>query len=216
MIVDNTVLVSCYRLLAELLLYPEQREEDLIRQLGPLVEGAPDDVRIPLLELLASPAIHDCGSYIDELEITRDRPLYLGFYLFDEPESCQSAGTCGRNGYMIELTAIYRHYGLELGGKEMPDFLPLVLDFLALSEDRREGDEGAIRTKLIRDYVQPAVTAMHKRFSEHGGIWLLAVDALAALLRAELSELPLVSGTSDIQPLNGVQPCFAAGLKEMP
>jgi len=213
---DSMTLISCYRLLAEILLYPEARQEDVIRQLGPLVEGAPDDVRTPLIELLANPAIHDCGAYIEELEITRDRPLYLGFYLFDEPDSCQSAGTCGRNGYMIELAAIYRHYGLELDGSEMPDFLPLVLDSLALTEDRRKGDEGALRAKLIRNYVQPAVIAMHERFSEHDGVWLLAVDALAALLRAELSELPVVSRTADAQPLTTTQPSPTASLKELP
>ncbi len=193
---NASTLVPCYQLLAELLLYPEVRNKELIQQLGPLVEAAPDPVRKPLLELLANPAIHDCGAYLEELEMTRNRPLYLGFYLFDEPESCQSAGTCGRNGYMIELSGIYRHYGLELDGRELPDFLPLALDFLALSADRREGDEGAVRTQLIERYLQPAVIAMHERFSEHGGPWLLAVDALAALLRTELAELGVVAPTA--------------------
>ncbi len=193
---DASTVIPCYQLLAELLLYPEGRNEDLVRQLAPLVEAAPDPVRKPLLELLANPAIHDCGAYLEELEMTRNRPLYLGFYLFDEPESCQSAGTCGRNGYMIELSGIYRHYGLELDGRELPDFLPLALDFLALSADRREGDEGAVRTLLIERYLQPAVVAMHERFSEHGGPWVLAVDPLAALLRAELDEVGAVAPTA--------------------
>ncbi len=201
---DGATATSCYQLLAELLLYPEERQEDRIRQLAPRVEAAPDEVREPLLELLANPAIHDCGAYIEELEMTRTRPLYLGFYLFDEPDSCQSAGTCGRNGYMIELSGIYRHYGLELDGRELPDFLPLALDFLALSADRREGDEGAVRTQLIERYLQPAVIAMHERFSEHGGPWLLAVDALAALLRAELDQPGAVGPTaSDALRSNG-------------
>ncbi len=185
---ERATLISCYQLLAELLLYPEERQEDLIRKLGARVEGAPAEVAKPLLELLADPAIHDCGAYIEELEMTSKRPLYLGFYLFDEPESCQSAGTCGRNGYMIELAGIYRHYGFELDGREMPDFLPLALDFLALSADRRVGDEGALRTRLIERYLQPAVIAMHERFTEHGGPWLLALDALAAILRTEVGE----------------------------
>jgi nitrate reductase delta subunit len=194
--VDASTVIPCYQLLAELLLYPEGRNEDRIQQLVPLVENAPDPVRKPLLELLANPEIRDCGAYLEELEMSRNRPLYLGFYLFDEPESCQSAGTCGRNGYMIELSGIYRHYGLELDGRELPDFLPLALDFLALSADRRQGDEGAVRTLLIERYLQPAVVAMHERFSEHGGPWLLAVDALAALLRAELDEVGAVAPTA--------------------
>ena len=203
---DATTVTSCYQLLAELLLYPEERQEDRIRQLGPEVEAAPDPVRKPLLELLANPAIHDCGAYLEELEMSRNRPLYLGFYLFDEPESCSSAGTCGRNGYMIELSGIYRHYGLELDGREMPDFLPLVLDFLALSAARREGDEGALRTKLIAHYLQPAVINMHERFSEHGGPWLLAVDALVALLRSELEEPRVViPAAAKPQGANGAQ-----------
>lgn len=197
---DASTVIPCYQLLAELLLYPEGRNEDRIQQLVPLVENAPDPVRKPLLELLANPEIRDCGAYLEELEMSRNRPLYLGFYLFDEPESCQSAGTCGRNGYMIELSGIYRHYGLQLDGRELPDFLPLVLDFLALSADRREGAEGAVRTQLIERYLQPAVIVMHERFSEHGGPWLLAVDALVALLRAELDEPDAVASTAS-EPL---------------
>ncbi len=213
---NASTVISCYQLLAELLLYPEERNKELIQQLGPLVEAAPDPVRKPLLELLANPAIHDCGAYLEELEMTRNRPLYLGFYLFDEPESCSSAGTCGRNGYMIELSGIYRHYGLELDGRELPDFLPLALDFLALSADRREGDEGAVRTQLIERYLQPAVIAMHERFSEHGGPWLLAVDALAALLRAELDEVGAVAPTvSDPLRLITVQQSNTDCPKEM-
>ncbi len=214
---DATTVTSCYQLLAELLLYPEEREEDRIRQLAQQVKAAPDEVREPLLELLANPAIHDCGAYLEELEMTRDRPLYLGFYLFDEPDSCQSAGTCGRNGYMIELAGIYRHYGLELDGREMPDFLPLVLDFLALSADRREGEEGAHRARLIERYLQPAVTAMHERFSEHGGPWLLAVDALAALLRSELDEPRAVLPTAAESQCGVAAQCSSTECpKEMP
>ena len=217
MTLEDTTATSCYQLLSELLLYPEQRQEDRIRQLAPRVEAAPDPVRKPLLELLANPAIHDCGAYLEELEMSGNRPLYLGFYLFDEPESCQSAGTCGRNGYMIELSGIYRHYGLQLDGREMPDFLPLVLDFLALSADRREGAEGAVRIQLIERYLQPAVIAMHERFSEHGGPWLLAVDALAALLRAELAELGVVVPTaSDPLRLITAQQSNTECPKEMP
>ena len=186
---DRETLASCYQLLAELLLYPEERRAELIETLAPLVEAAPNEVSEPLLELLSDPAIEDCGAYIGELEMNKKRPLYLGFYLFDEPDSCQSAGTCGRNGYMIELSGVYRHYGLELDGHELPDFLPLVLDFLALTADKRMGDEGGVRTRMLERYVQPAVVAMKERFSEHGGPWLRAVEALSALLRAELEEL---------------------------
>ncbi len=213
---DSATLTSCYQLLAELLLYPEERRDDLIGQLGPLTEAAPDEVSRPLLELLADPAIHDCGAYIEELEMNKKRPLYLGFYLFDEPDSCQSAGTCGRNGYMIELSGIYRHYGLELDGHELPDFLPLVLDFLALSADKRTREEGGIRTQMIERYVQPAVVAMHERFSEHGGPWLLAVEALAALLRAELEELHAMGlPAAGPQPSYAVKESFNVSLKEL-
>ena len=86
-----------------------------------------------------------------------------------------------------ELMAYATHladYGLQLDGREMPDFLPLALEFLALTADRREGDESTLRTMMIRKYVQPAVSVMHDRFSEYGGVWLLAVDALAKLIPA--------------------------------
>ena len=119
------------------------------------------------------------------MELAPACPLYLGYYLFDEPRTCRGAATSGRNRYMIELAAVYRHFGLEPTAAEVPDFLPLVLEFLSLSLDRPERNRDGLREIFIHRYVLPAMRPMRQRFAEAGGAWALALDSVDALLRSE-------------------------------
>lgn len=181
---------ACYELLAELLLYPEDRIEARLQALAKEVARAPAAIRGPILTLMASLEARDCERYLSVLELAPSCPLYLGYYLFDEPRNCRGAATSGRNRYMIELAGIYRHFGLEPTGAEVPDYLPLVLEFVSFSLDRPERNRTGIREMLIRDYIAPALAPMQARFRQAGGCWTLAIDALVAAIEAELRERP--------------------------
>ena len=85
--------------------------------------------------------------YIETFELNPRCPLYLGSYGFDEPETCAQAAVSDRNEYMIELNAIYKHFGLEIDGMELPDYLPLMIEFLSLKADRRDD---SLRKKIHR------------------------------------------------------------------
>lgn len=198
--------IACYQLLAELLVYPEARDQDRIRALSPAVADASEPVRAPLAALLAAPELDDVALYLETLELSPKCPLYLGDYLYDEPDNCRGAASGKRNGYMIEVGGVYRHFGLELDGRELPDFLPVVLEFLALSLDLRSRDSGGLRTAFVEQYVAPALLLMAARFDEHGGVWSLAITALRALLDDEAAERRGVSAPIRSPRLRQVQP----------
>lgn len=177
---------ACYELLAELLLYPEDRDEARLRDLASRVRAAPAAVRTPLLELLESPDARDCERYLATMEMAPSCPLYLGHYLFEEPSSCRGAASSGRNRYMIEMAGIYHHFGLDLIGAEVADYLPLVLEFLSLSLDRPDRNASGLRERLLQRYVRPALEPMRVRFGVAGGVWVLALHALQAMLEWEM------------------------------
>ena len=120
--------------------------------------------------------------YVELFELDPRCSLYLGSHSFDEPQTCAGAAVSDRNGYMIELLGIYRHLGLTPNGKELPDYLPLMVEFLALSA----GSEDPIRGKLIQEYVLPYLPRMRSRLEELKTPYLYLMDALERVLKLDL------------------------------
>lgn len=116
--------------------------------------------------------------YVDLFELDPKCPLYLGSHSFDEPQTCPGAGTSDRNGYMLELLAIYRHLGLMPNVGELPDYLPLMVEFLALSAE----SEDPIREKLIEEYILPHLPPMRSRLEELNTPYLYLLEALERVL----------------------------------
>lgn len=178
-------LAAGYRLVAELLLYPEARDPARVSTLWPALAGAPAAVCAPLEGFLAAPGAVSCDEYVQVLELSPPCPLYAGAYLFEEPTTCRGAGTSGRNRYMLELRNLYRHFGLEVGGGELPDFLPLMVDFLWLSLARPERDGIGLRRRLVEVYVAPALEPLRARLERYESPYAALVAALTALVDAD-------------------------------
>jgi len=181
----HEALAGTYRLIAELLLYPEERDARAIDAGRRALTGMPAAVQEPVAQFLASPRAHDAEEYLNLLELSPPCPLYLGTYLFAEPASCRGAGRSGRNGYMIELAAIYAHFGLEVGTGELPDFLPALTEFLALSLERGERDRIGLRERLLERNVRPGLAPMRAALERYDTPYALLLDALAAVMDAE-------------------------------
>ncbi len=120
--------------------------------------------------------------YVDLFELDPRCALYLGSHTFDEPTTCAGAATSDRNGYMLELGGIYKHFGMTLNGKELADYLPLMMEFLALSAE----SEDPIRDKLIREYILPYLPPMRSKLEELKTPYLYLLDALERTLKFDL------------------------------
>ena len=119
---------------------------------------------------------------VDLFELDPRCPLYLGSHTFDEPTTCAGAATSDRNGYMLELGGIYKHFGMTLNGKELADYLPLMMEFLALPAE----SEDPIRDKLIREYILPYLPPMRSKLEELKTPYLYLLDALERTLKFDL------------------------------
>ncbi|MEW6277870.1 MAG: hypothetical protein AB1758_04545 [Candidatus Eremiobacterota bacterium] len=124
--------------------------------------------------------------YIDLFELDPRCSLYLGSNVFAEPESCAKAGVCDRNAYMLELVGIYRHFGLMPNGRDLPDYLPQVVDFLGLSWASND----PMRDKAVREYVLPYLPPIRSRLEELGSAYTHLLDALERALQQDLQSRP--------------------------
>ncbi len=186
---DRTQLASAYRLISELFVYPEDRDGARIAVGLAWLKGAPRQLRTPLEAFLATPGSMSAEEYVATLELAPLAPLYLGAYLFEEPKSCRGAGLSGRNGYMLELGNIYRHFGVEMTGGELADFVPIIVEFLAISLEQADQDRIGLRRylveKLLINGIESLLSALRKCESPYTHL----VDALRVVLTADIAKM---------------------------
>lgn len=182
-------LTTSYQLIAELLLHPLERDAARVANLRSGMGDGPADVSRPIAAFLDSSLAGCPDEYVQTVELSPPCPLYLGAYLFEEPASCRGAGMSDRNAYMLELAALYRHFGFELSGQELPDYVPALAEFLALSLERPERDATGLRRWLIERYVAPALDAMRSRFAEYQSPYEALIEALSAVVREDLRRM---------------------------
>ncbi|MBI5310148.1 MAG: hypothetical protein HZB14_03820 [Actinobacteria bacterium] len=190
---DADALTAVYRMISEWFLYPEEIDpltltDEAVRDVLVDAEAIGTETVVHLREFRAgydSVAVED---YLALLELNPRCPLYLGSYQFDEPTTCAAAGVSDRNQYMIEIGNIFKHFGLEIGA-EMPDFLPAVVEFLALTAGAR-GDDAALRLRFIERMIWPGVRLFAQKLATEDTPYSHLAEALSDCLRHEAGDLP--------------------------
>jgi nitrate reductase delta subunit len=181
------ILKNAYALIAELWCSPpeEDAERELIRKdaknLVKQLESVDKESATTLARFLDQQSISG-EDYIDLFELNPQCALYLGAHCYEEPKTCATAAVSDRNDYMIELLGIYGHFGRKPNGQELPDYLPLMVDFLSLTS---ESKDDPVRDKLINEYFLPFLAPMRKRLGELETPYLHLLDALEKIINIE-------------------------------
>lgn len=190
---DADALTAVYRMISEWLLYPEEIDPSTLSDAA--LRDVLDDAAVIGEPIAASLRDFRAGyddvsveEYLALLELNPRCPLYLGTYQFDEPTTCASAGVSDRNQYMIEVGNIFKHFGLEIGS-EMPDFLPAVVEFLALTAGA-EGEDAVVRLRFIERMIWPGVRLFAQKLATEETPYNHLADALSDCLRYEAGDLP--------------------------
>ena len=186
---NTTHLAPAYRLIAEAFLYPEKRDRDRIEIELAALKHAPEELRAPIDAFLAMPKATDAEEYVSTLELAPLVPLYLGAYLYDEPQTCRGAGMSGRNGYMLELANIYRHFSVELAGGEMADFVPIIVDFLAISLEAEDNDQIGLRRYFIETLLINGIEALLSGLRKCESPYVHLVEALRVALADDIAHM---------------------------
>ncbi len=189
---ETQILKDTYSLMAELWCSPpeEDAQREGIRKEAEKVvqrlESVDKESAMTLSRFLEENTISE-EDYIDLFELDPRCALYLGAHTYEEPKTCATAAVSDRNDYMIELVAIYNHFGRKSNGQELPDYLPLMVDFLSLTT---ESKDDPIRDKLIDDYFLPFLSPMRNRLRELETPYLHLLDALEKVINIEQKTQP--------------------------
>ncbi len=186
---DRTQLTAAYRLISELFVYPEDRDPARIEAEMAALAGAPKALRKPLDDFLAARLAGSAEEYVATLELAPAVPLYLGSHLYDEPQSCRGAGMSGRNAYMLELANIYRHFGVELAGGELADFVPVMVEFLGLSLERSDQDQIGLRRYFVETMLTTGLASLLSALRRHESPYAHLVDALGVALAEDIAQM---------------------------
>jgi len=190
---DRTqILEDAYSIMAKLWCSPgeddiqgtkiKKNTKDLVKRL----ESVDKQSAMTLCKFLEESTISE-EDYIDLFELDPRCPLYLGSHTYEEPKTCATAAVSDRNEYMIELVGIYNHFGQKPNGAELPDYLPLMVDFLALTT---ESKDDPVRKKFCNDYLLPFLPPMRTRLENLKTHYLYLLDTLERVVNTELDTQP--------------------------
>jgi nitrate reductase delta subunit len=187
------LLTDFYSLVAELWCGPpvenaiseklQKDAEEMVKKL----ESFDKEAAALLSSFLTENAISE-EDYIDLFELDPECALYLGSHSYEEPKTCANAAVSDRNEYMIDLMGVYRHFGQIPNRQELPDYLPLMVDFLSLTV---ESKDDPIRHKLIDEYLLPYFPPMRSRLEALRTPYLYLFDALEKIISMESTIQPL-------------------------
>ena len=90
-----------------------------------------DEERSAVLDLIAfmrqSDLIELQAEYVKTFDLVAEHSLHLTHHLFGDDKN--------RGPALIDLTEMYKEYGLDQSTNELPDYLPLILEFASQLED---------------------------------------------------------------------------------
>ncbi len=158
-----------WKLLSVLLRYPDQRLFDAREEIEAAIAALPrgharESLAAFAAELGRRSAAELAEAYVETFDLHRRTSLYLTYYLHGD--------TRKRGMALLRIRRLYRAVGLEQAGSELPDYLPLVLEFAALAP----GDAGET---LLREH-RPALELLRQGLHERESPYAHLLDALCA------------------------------------
>lgn len=123
-----------YKMLSVLLEYPDQELIDHLPELRSEIDACADmddaeraAVRRFLAHLQTTALTELQADYVKTFDLTAEHSLHLTHHLFGDDKN--------RGPALIDLGELYKDYGVEVVTNELPDYLPLILEFAAYLDD---------------------------------------------------------------------------------
>lgn len=123
-----------YKITSALLEYPDQELKSAIPEIAALLKNEAvisEEERSILEKFMQWMGEMDItqlqASYVQTFDMTPEHSLHLTHHLFGDDR--------GRGPALIDLTEYYRGFGYEADAKELPDYLPLILEFASTLEE---------------------------------------------------------------------------------
>lgn len=146
-----------YKVLSVLLEYPDTdllTHIDEVRseiEAGVDLDAAEREALLGFVAHLQSRSLTELqADYVQTFDLTAEHSLHLTHHLFGDDKN--------RGPALIDLGELYKDYGVEVTGNELPDYLPLVLEFAAYLDDGEASvflsDAGKVLSVLTENLTQ--------------------------------------------------------------
>lgn len=163
-----------WRVAALLLDYPSEQTVELTAQLIAAAMQLPSAIHAGLLEFLyhfrGANLLQLQANYVETFDMRRRASLHLTYYAYGD--------TRKRGMALLRFKHAYRQAATGIGDGELPDYLPLVLEFAAMI-DQVQGE------RLLVEHV-PVLELLRLSLQDSGSVY-------AGLLAAILATLPPIS-----------------------
>lgn len=123
-----------YKVLSALLEYPNEELKAALPEIGAVLVGDDsigDQERAVLQKFLQwldeSDLTEVQAGYVQTFDLTPEHSLHLTHHLFGDDR--------GRGPALIDLTEYYKEFGLQADEHELPDYLPMILEFASTLEE---------------------------------------------------------------------------------
>lgn len=159
-----------WRVAALLLDYPSTQTLTMTDQLSAAVMELPAAVGAPILDFLGdfrnADSLQVAAQYVETFDMRRRASLHLTYYAYGD--------TRKRGMALLRFKHAYRQAGMQLGDSELPDYLPLVLEFAA-TIDPAQGQ------RLLAEHV-PVLELLRLSLQDSGSAYASLVAAILATL----------------------------------
>jgi len=140
-----------YNILSRLLDYPDTELLSLLPEITALLKQDGDisaQERDSLMQLISWLQLHDLTglqeNYVQTFDMTPEHDLHLTHHLFGDDN--------GRGPALIDLSEHFKSSGLEVEDGEIPDYLPLILEYVSTLDEMQArvflGDAAKVLTVL--------------------------------------------------------------------
>ncbi len=123
-----------YKILSVLLEYPDQELIDHLQEISmetdtciDLDHAEREAIQRFLSHLKETPLTESQADYVQTFDMVPEHSLHLTHHLFGDDKN--------RGPALVDLGEMYKDYGIEVVTNELPDYLPLILEFAAYLDD---------------------------------------------------------------------------------
>jgi len=194
------------RLLSVLLGYPDEALVDALSELRAAAAGLPRGERRAVegvLDGIASTPLDALRrSYVETFDFDRRCGLHLTYHTHGDRRQ--------RGLELVRLKRRYAEAGLPFDGTELPDYLPVLLEFASLRPD-----EGRALLASFRAPLELVRAALHDRGSLYAGVLDALCDALPRPTARQLDEARKLAEEGPPAELVGLEPFGAPELAEV-
>lgn len=162
-----------FKVLSLLLSYPQA---EMLEALDEMAEVVDQELRLSqpckrsLQALMASYHGVDLLDVQEDYVALFDRGRFLSLHIFEHVHG----ESRDRGQAMVNLLQMYQSHGFEMDSRELPDYLPLFLEFLSQLPSEQEA------LQLLQD-AMPVLSLLGARLNERGSQFAAIFDALADL-----------------------------------